>query len=273
MGSAGFRFHGSLEDHLRPSRRGSAQAYPFDGRPAVKDAIEALGVPHPEVDVILVNGAAVDFAYRLRDGDRVEVHPMGDWPARAAGVHGTGAPQATVRVGSVPAPAVRVGPPPLAEPRFVLDTHLGRLAAYLRMLGFDTRYATDAADERLARCSADEQRVLLTRDRGLLKRGAVVYGYYVRAVWPRAQLREVVVRFGLPPLAAPFSRCIRCNGRLEAVEREQVRAELPPRTLRYYDTFRRCASCGAVYWAGSHQRRMRRLVAEVLGDTEAADRE
>ncbi len=246
MHYAEFRFQGTLNDHLRPNRRGTALVYRFDGRPAVRDAIEALGVPHPEVDAIVVDGTAVDFAYRLREGDHVTVWPLG-------------AP-------SDPVPVVRVGPPPLSEPRFVLDIHLGRLAAYLRMLGFDTRYGSDAGDEALANSAAVERRALLTRDRGLLKRSIVMHGYYVRAVRPRAQLREVVDRFGLAPLAAPFTRCMRCNGSIEPVDVAQVRASLQPLTLHHYDAFRRCASCGAVYWAGPHHRRMRRLVAEVLGE-------
>lgn len=244
MGSATFRFYGELNDFLAPERRQAVVLYRFLGHPAVKDAIEALGVPHPEVDVIVVNGEAVGFAHRLSDGDRVAVYP-----AFAA---------------IEPPAGVRVGPAPLTEPRFVLDAHLGRLAAYLRMLGFDTLYRNDAADEELARASAEEGRILLTMDRGLLKRGEVVDGRCVRAVRPREQLVEVVRRYRLAGAAAPFRRCLRCNGELVTASRQEVRDRLPPRTLRFYDAFRRCPSCDTVYWKGSHHARMERLIAQVL---------
>lgn len=248
MGSATFRFYGELNDFLAPARRRTSVVHRFLGHPAVKDAIEALGVPHPEVDVTLVNGEAADFAHRLGDGDRVAVYP-----AFAA---------------IVPPAGVRVGPAPLAEPRFVLDTHLGRLAAYLRMLGFDTLYRNDAADEELARVSVEEGRILLTMDRGLLKRGEVVHGRCVRAVRPREQLAEVVRRYRLTGAAVPFRRCLRCNGELVTASRDAVRDRVPPRILRALDEFRECPSCRRVYWKGSHHARMERLIAQVLSSAD-----
>jgi len=244
MGVAEFRFYGELNDFLAPERRQAVVVRRFLGHPAVKDAIEALGVPHPEVDVIVVNGEAAGFAHQLSDGDRVAVYPA---------------------FASIEPPAgVRVGPAPLAEPRFILDTHLGRLAAYLRMLGFDTLYRNDAADEELARASAEEGRILLTMDRGLLKRGEVVHGRCVRAVRPREQLAEVVRRYRLAGAAAPFRRCLRCNGELVTASRDAVRDSVPLRILRRFDAFQECHTCGGVYWKGSHHARMERLIAQVL---------
>ncbi len=245
MATATFRFYGELNDFLAPRRRGVPFERRFDGRPAVKDAIEALGVPHPEVDLVLVNSRPVPLSHRLADGDRVSVYPA----FRSIELD----------------PTDRVGPPPPGEPRFVLDGHLGRLAAYLRMLGFDTWYRNDVDDNLLAAISRDENRILLTRDRALLRRSAVDRGRFVRSDQPREQLREIVERFGLGPPAAPFTRCIRCNGRLAPVSREEVLDRLQPLTRRYYDLFARCPDCDAIYWHGSHRTRMERLVASVIG--------
>jgi uncharacterized protein with PIN domain len=154
----------------------------------------------------------------------------------------------------------RVRPPALAEPRFLLDTHLGKLAAHLRLLGFDTAYTNDASDPELARRSRAEGRILLTRDRGLLKRSSVVHGYHVWETDPERQVVEVVQRFALLDKARPFSRCTRCNGRVEPVAKAQVLDALEPKTRLYYDEFGRCQGCGRVYWKGSHYERIQGLL-------------
>jgi len=171
MSEAEFHFQGELKDLLAPAHRGAAVTYRFAGRVSIKDAIESLGVPHTEIEAIVVGSTGVDFAYIVRDGDRVEVFPS-------------------------PAPTTHAGlrPPFPGQPRFVLDTHLGQLASYLRMLGFDTLYRNDYPDEELARIASQEQRILLTRDRGLLKRSIVTYGRYVRATDPQLQVVEIVRR-------------------------------------------------------------------------------
>ncbi len=209
-----------------------------------QDLIESLGAPHTEVDLILVNGEPAGFSRLIEDGDRVSVYPVFE----------------SIDI----APVGRLRPRPLRELRFVLDVHLGRLAAYLRMLGFDSLYRNDYADEELARISSEERRILLTRDRGLLKRGAVTRGYSVRETTPRRQLAEVIGRFDLAGLVRPFERCIRCNGALERVPKELVAGQVPPRIADLHDEFLRCGSCGQVYWKGSHYERMRRLIERVL---------
>jgi len=244
VSQARFRFYAELNDFLPPNKRQVEFAHPFKGRVSVKDMIEALGVPHTEIDLILVNGESVDFTYLVQDGDRVSVYPMFE----------------SFDI----APLVRVRPKPLRDPRFVLDTHLGKLAAYLRMLGFDTLYRNDYDDDELAHISSTERRTLLTKDRGLLKRNMVTHGYCVRETNPRRQLAEVVRRFDLYRLVTPFQRCIRCNGLLEPVPKEAILDRLPPQTARYYDEFHLCRACGQVYWKGSHTARMERLIAEVL---------
>jgi len=247
MRTATVRFYGPLNDFLPASRRQVPFAYAFDGGPAVKDAIEALGVPHPEVDLVVVNGDPVGFDHRLVDGDRVAVYPL----FRSIDLE----------------PVGHLAPRPPEPPRFVLDTHLGRLAAYLRMLGFDVLYANMAADDELARRASREHRILLTRDRGLLKRGIVALGYFVRSDDPRRQLVEIADRFDLRTSMDPFRRCLRCNGRIEPVERAAIVDQVGPRTLRFYATFGRCSTCGSVYWNGGHHLRMRRFIAQVLGVT------
>ncbi len=237
---AAFRFYAELNDFLPPARRFTEFTHSFLDLATVKDYIESFGVPHTEVDLILVNGTPVDFAYRVQDGDRVSVYPVFE----AFDI----------------APANRLRPEPLRRPRFVLDTHLGRLAAFLRMLGFDTLYRNCYQDEQLAAISRDERRILLTRDVGLLKRGAVTHGYFVRETDPRCQLREVVCRFDLARLSHPFTRCMRCNTPLEEVAKAEVLAELPPRTAEAHDEFRRCPSCRRIYWKGAHYRRMQQML-------------
>ncbi|HZZ86145.1 MAG TPA: Mut7-C RNAse domain-containing protein [Anaeromyxobacteraceae bacterium] len=246
MSRARFRFYAELNDFLPRERRFVELEHTFLGRPSVKDVIESLGIPHTEVDLVLADGESVDFSWRLHDGARVSVYPMFE----------------AIDV----APLARVRPAPLREVRFVLDGHLGRLARHLRMLGFDARWRIDASDDELARVSADEHRVLLTRDRGLLKRRIVTHGYWVRATDPRAQLAEVVRRLDLSRLIAPFQRCLRCNEPLAEVAKEEVEAELPPAVRLRHTSFRRCPACRRVYWAGSHHSRMTQLVSELLAE-------
>ncbi len=241
-----FRFYAQLGDHLPPWRRGVSFEHAFTGSPAVKDVIEALGVPHGEVDLVLANGRAEPFRYRLRHGDRVSVFPA----FRSLDI----------------SPRPRLRPPRPDVPRFLLDVHLARLARYLRLLGFDTTLDPALDDPELADLAVEEGRILLTRDRGLLKRGTVVHGYWVRATDSRAQLAEVVASLDLARLARPFSRCMACNGRLAAAAKSDIARRLPPRTRLDHDDFQTCAACGRLYWRGSHFQHMRALVTEVVGE-------
>lgn len=244
MAQAHFRFYAELNDFLPPERQQVPFTHSFTGRVSIKDMIEALGAPHTEVDLILVNGESVDFSYLVQDGDRVSVYPVFE----------------SFDI----TPLVRLRPKPLREPKFVLDTHLGTLARYLRMMGFDTLYRNDYDDAELARISSSEARALLTRDRGLLKRSTVTRGYWVRSTNPRQQVLEILRRFDLFGAVAPFRRCIRCNGLLEPVSKEAILDRLPPQTRQYYDEFHRCRSCGQVYWPGSHYARMQTFIEHVL---------
>lgn len=243
MANALFRFYAELNDFLPRRWRQVDFEYPFEGRQSIKDMIEAIGAPHTEVDLILVNGESVDFAYQVRDGDRISVYPVFE----AFDI----------------TPALRVRPEPLRVVQFVLDVHLGRLAAHLRMLGFNTLFPANMRDEELARISHDEQRILLTRDRGLLKRRIVTHGYCVRSANPREQVVEVVKHFDLFRMIDPFRRCMRCNGLLAPARKEDIAGRLPASTRQHYDEFQACRECGQVYWKGPHFARMQRLVEHV----------
>ena len=243
MAVARFRFYEELNDFLPPERRKTEFDYQFERRASIKDVIEALGVPHTEVELILVNRESVDFGYILHDGDRVSVYPVFE----------------SLDV----TPLLRLRARPLRTPRFVLDTHLGTLARYLRLLGFDTLYRNDYRDATLARISANEGRTLLTRDRGLLMRRIVTHAYFVRADDPRRQVEEVCARLDLYGLIEPFSRCSHCNGLLQQVDKAQIADQLAPKTRRYYQRFLQCQDCGQIYWAGSHFKHLQRFVDSV----------
>lgn len=246
MPKARLRFYAELNDLLPRRMRQVPFDHTFGDRSSVKHIIEALGVPHTEVDLILVNGRSVDFSYLLKDGDRISIYPVFE----------------TFDI----SPLVRLRPQPLREPCFILDTHLGKLAAYLRMLGFDTRYGNSYEDDELVLIASEEKRIILTRDRGLLKRKMVTHGYIVRETIPRVQILEVIKRFDLPTSFSPFKRCIRCNGLLEAVQKEKIIDRLQPNTMRYFDEFRICTKCSRIYWKGSHYERMKEFIDAILAE-------
>lgn len=244
MKRAYFRFYAELNDLLPASRRGLTLTHAFPAAASLKDTIEAFGVPHTEVDLILTNGEPASFSDLLRDGDRISVYPL----LRSLN----------------PGPFTYLQRQSQCEMRFALDTHLGKLAAYLRMLGFDSLYRNDYQDSDLAHIAASQQRTLLSRDRGLLKRSLVTHGYLVRETQPRRQLIEVLSRFDLAKSITPFRRCLHCNTPLQPVAKEMVNDRLLPGTRRRYDHFHHCPECDRVYWKGSHYQRMNELIECML---------
>ena len=238
------RFYAELNDFLRNNQKKTRFKHELNRRTSVKDLIESLGVPHTEVEIILANGESVDFSYIVRQQDDLSIYPMFE----------------SVDV----TPVLKLRDAPLRHTRFVLDCHLGRLARYLRQFGFDTLYRNDYSDDVLADTSAREHRILLTRDRNLLKRSIITHGYFVREFDPRKQLDEVIRRFDLRNQIIPFGRCTRCNGTVEAVNKETIEHLLEPKTRQYFDEFWQCACCGQVYWEGSHVKHMLKLTDEVL---------
>jgi uncharacterized protein with PIN domain len=237
------RFYAELNDHLAAHQQYQTLEKTLITPTSAKDFLESFGVPHTEVDLILVNGVSTGFDRLVLPGDRISVYPVFEsfdiaWE-------------------------VRVRPQPLRDSKFVLDVHLGRLAAYLRMLGFDAWYRSFATDEELAEVSSAEQRILLTRDRGLLKRGEVTHGYWLRVTDSRRQLTEVVGRFDLARMIRPFTRCMACNALLADIAKDRVLGLVPPRAAESFEEFRRCPDCRRIYWKGSHYRRMESWIREL----------
>jgi uncharacterized protein with PIN domain len=230
------RFYAELNDHLPPGQQFRTIQKEFFAPASVKDMIESCGVPHSEVDLVLVNGESADFSSLIRNGDRVAVYPVFE----------------TLDI----APVSRLRPQPLREPRFVLDVHLGKLAHYLRMLGFDAVYSNSASDPELVSISVEQGRILLTRDRGLLKHSAVTRGYWVRETDSRRQSAEIVKRFDLARLLRPFTRCMVCNQDLRPIPKSEVQDHVPARVWESCEEFLQCPGCRRLYWYGSHTRRM-----------------
>lgn len=241
---ARFRFYAELNNFLTPVQRWRSVRHACSRETTVKHMIEALGVPHTEVDLILVNSESAGFSYRLLEGDTINVYPA----FRALDVQ----------------PSVLR--PPLVPPiRFIADAHLGQLARNLRMLGFDVLYRNDYPDAEVACIAAAEGRVVLTRDRDLLIRREIRYGCYLHSLLADEQAVEVLARFRLADAARAFSRCLGCNGLLRQVERGFVEHRIPAHSREHYDIFYECESCAQVYWEGSHVKRMRLRVARMLG--------
>jgi len=235
-----FRFYEELNDFLPSNKKKLAFRHSFFGNPSVKDVIEAIGVPHVEVDLILINGISVDFGHTLKENDYVSVYPVFE----------------TLDISGVQ----HLRPIPLRLPRFILDEHLGKLARQLRMLGFDTIYHKDFDDKKIVRIANEEHRIILTRDVGLLKIKAVTRGYFIRSQQPAAQLRETLNHFDLYGNAAPFTRCIKCNGILKEVDKEKIIHRLEPLTKTHFHKFFQCNGCQGIFWEGSHFERMKSVL-------------
>lgn len=244
MNVAHFTFHDRLNFFLPRHLKYNTIAHPFDWRGSVKDMIESIGPPHPEVELILIDGISVGFDYIVHPDDVIDVYPDFD---------------------AVTVPdKVRLIPPYPGRPRFILDTHLGKLAGYLRMMGYDTLYRNDYPDDELAAVSNAENRILLTRDTGLLKRSPVIYGYFVRNTSPRLRLIEISQRYNLVDEMQPFHYCMKCNGLLEPVAKNSIQNQLQAGIAEHYEVFHRCADCEQIYWQGSHYERMQRLIDDVV---------
>jgi len=233
MATARFRFHGDLQGFLRREHRERDFLHACARAASLKNAIESLGVPHTEVGRVTVNGAPATLQRTVREGDAIQVFPV------------------ETQMGTVPI--------------FLADTHLGGLAKFLRMLGFDTLHNNNYADADIRRIAERERRIVLTRDRELLKCREIERGAYVRALKAEAQLREVAERFALAPLARPFTRCLVCNVALRPVDKAEVAPLLPEKVREVQTQFTRCDACGRIYWPGSHYARMRAALGDLLG--------
>ncbi|MGK5557644.1 Mut7-C RNAse domain-containing protein [Actinomadura kijaniata] len=228
---------------LPASRRRAEQRVAWDGTSTLGHVIESLGIPLPEVGPVTVDGAPVEPSHQPAAGRRVRVEPM-------------------------PRPQPVPLEPGQTAPRFLLDVHLGTLARRMRLLGLDTAYHNDMDDPSLVVQANAERRVLLTQDRGLLRRRALWLGAHVRSSRPDDQLRDLLERFA--PELSPWTRCTACNGLLASVDKNAVAAELEHGTRANYDVYGRCADCGQVYWRGAHGDRLEEIVQEALRIVAAA---
>jgi uncharacterized protein len=251
MVTASFRFYEELNDFLPAERRRREFDAPCARAATTKHMIEALGVPHTEVELILVNGESVGFEHILADGDRVSVYPKFE----------------SIDV----TPLLRVRAEPLRVTRFVADAHLGGLAHLLRMMGFDTLYRNSFGDEEIVALSIDDGRIVLTRDLELLKRRQVTHGCYVHALKPEQQLREIFARLDLARSARPFSLCLECNAPLRPVPRQAAAGRVPAGVWQRQERYSTCDRCQRLFWEGSHWQHMRALVDELaVPDTNSA---
>ncbi|MGD9107721.1 MAG: Mut7-C RNAse domain-containing protein [Gammaproteobacteria bacterium] len=241
---ARFRFYAALNDFLPLEKRQVLFSYIFKDNPAIKDSIEAIGVPHTAIDIILVNGRFVDFSYLLQDGDVVSVYPMFTQPNIENAIH-----------------LQQKLPDKL---KFIVDVHLGTLAKYLRMLGFDVIYRNTYIAREILTIAVAEKRIILTRSIALLKNKSVNWGYWVRSKYLIKQLIEIMHQFDLLPKIKPFSRCMLCNGEIKEVAKTSVINKLPKNTNKYFEKFYQCSSCGKIYWQGSHYNNMRAFIRKII---------
>jgi uncharacterized protein with PIN domain len=238
-----FRFYEELNDHLPESWQKKFFVYEFTGKPSLKNTIHALGVPHGEVDLIVVDGQPVDFNYHLQGGEKVSVYPVFE----------------SFDISSIN----RLRPEPLRETKFIVDVNLGKLALKLRLLGFDTIFRNNLQDEEIVTIAQKEHRIILTRDKGILKQNAVSHGYFLRNDDPKKQLFEVVKRLQLQNQFKAFTRCSNCNGVLGTVDKNKLKGRLPEDTLTYYDVFWKCKNCQKIYWQGSHFNKILNWIEEL----------
>lgn len=246
MAQIRLHFYQSLNDFIVPALNNTEIIHDLDRKASVKDMIESFNVPHTEVELILVNGIAVDFNYIVQNDDCIRVYP------------------ASNNSGVVPLLPLR--PESTRPPLFLVDTNLGRLARYLRLLGFDCLYRNDYGDDIVAKIASEQQRTVLTRDRTLLQRKIITYGYFVRASLPKIQTKEVMKRFDLYALIRPLTRCTHCNGQLVEIDKQKIEHRLKPLTKKHYDRFLVCSECDQIYWEGSHCMRVKRLVSEFYAE-------
>jgi len=234
------RFYQELSFFIPKYMNGKRVEKPFPKDCSVKHAIETFGVPHTEVDLILVNEKPVTFDYNLQNGDDVSVYPVFE----SFDISETS----------------RLQQSPLRNTKFIADVHLKKLTTYLRLCGFDTAYQPDLDDAEIADKAYNENRIILTRDRDLLKRKKVTHGYYIKSQNPARQLKDVINRFQLKKSIKPFTRCSTCNGKVVSVEKQKIINKLPPATREEYSEFYTCSNCGKVYWMGAHYKNLIQII-------------
>jgi uncharacterized protein len=245
MKTAFFRFYEELNDFLSEEKKKKRFKHEFTGNPSIKDMIESIGIPHAEIDLILVNGKSMGFNYPVKDKDDISVYPVFE----------------SFDISDIQ----HLRPKPLRKPKFILDVHLGKLARYMRMLGFDTLYETDYTDEQIVNIASKQRRTILTRDLGILKRNEVTHGYWVRTWNPEEQIKEIIERFDLQKEIKELIRCLECNDLLQKIEKKEILDRLPGKVRLYHDEFFYCSNCDKIFWKGSHYSKMLKLIGKLKG--------
>ncbi|HVO74648.1 MAG TPA: Mut7-C RNAse domain-containing protein [Ignavibacteriaceae bacterium] len=244
MKTAYFRFYEELNDFLPEEKRKKMFEHSFAGKNSVKDMIESLGVPHIEIDLILVNGISVDFNYIVREKDEITVYPVFE-SFDISGIQ-------------------HLREKPLRTMKFITDVHLGALTKYMRMLGLDTVYKNDYHREDIIKISVKEKRVILTKDRELLKRNEITHGYWIRSNKIEEQLKELIERFHLKNEINEFARCLICNTQLINIDKKEVQEKIPPKVNEHQNEFYYCSNCNKIYWKGTHYEKMRVKINGIL---------
>jgi uncharacterized protein with PIN domain len=239
-----FRFYEELNDFLPAEKRKKDLEYEFSGSPSIKDTIEAIGVPHTEIDLILVDGTSVTFDYKMKGNEYISVYPVFE----------------SFDISRI----VRLRPKPLRKIKFITDVNVGKLGRKLRLLGFDTMICHDNDDEQIISISINDKRTVLTRDVGLLKHSKLTHGYWIRSEYPFEQIKEVIKRFQLEDCIIPLGRCSVCNGMLKDIDKEKITHHLPEKIKSEHNDFRECENCRKIYWKGSHYIRISEWASELL---------
>jgi uncharacterized protein len=237
------RWYGELNDNLPAEQQYIIFNHHLESRIAVGEFASQCGIPIDLIDLVLVNGISVDSRYLLKNNDRAAFFPVFE-SFDIAGV-------------------TKVREHPLREPKFILDVHLGKLASHLRMLGFDTLYRNDYTYDILCRISLQENRTLLSRNSSILEAGSLTHAYLIRNTNPRFQLLEVLDRFQLFSLAAPFSRCIECNSILQTIDMKDILLRIPAKVKEWCTEYRWCRACDRIYWKGSHYLKMKEFISSL----------
>ncbi|MCX6152189.1 MAG: twitching motility protein PilT [Ignavibacteriales bacterium] len=235
-----FRFYEELNDFLPAEKRKIKFTHEFIDQTSIKDMIESLGVPHTQIDLILVNSCSVDFEYLVQDKDDISVYPVFE----------------SIDISGIQ----HLRNKPLREPKFILDVHLGKLARHLRMLGIDASYRNNFLKEELVNSSLEEKRTILTKDRNILKRNEITHGYWIRNDNPVEQVKEIILRFDLKNEIKEFTRCLECNNLLTEVHKSDIENELPPMVKEIQNEFFQCPVCKRIFWKGSHYKKMKALI-------------
>jgi uncharacterized protein len=249
MNEIRFRFYEELNDFLPEKRKKIIFDFITEGNPSVKDVIESFGVPHSEIDLILINGVSVNFDYNLHSGDFVSVYPVFE----------------NLDISNL----THLREKPLRNPKFIADVQLGKLAKYLRVLGFDTYYSNKIRDKEVIKISNDEKRTILTRNVFLLKNSSVVRGYWIRSQDPHQQLIQVLHFSDLLSEIKLFKRCSGCNGLLMLVPKIEIENKILPNTKKFFFEFHRCSECGKIYWKGSHFKKILNFSENIRKEVES----